>query len=115
MTTSSMNTTGIMAARSRVFFQSRIWSRRVERNQARKRMMHRLGDLRGLERENAAEANPAMGVVRVAKEEDHDQQQRGDGERGIDKARRVVARVVHAHSTIMVKHAGDGPAAPGAR
>ncbi len=40
-----------------------------------------LGDLRGLEGE-AAETDPAMGVVRVAKEEDHDQQQGGDGERG---------------------------------
>jgi hypothetical protein len=39
LTMSSMKTTGIMAARNRVLRQSCIWPRRVERNQARKRMM----------------------------------------------------------------------------
>ena len=37
-TTSSMKTMGIRIAGSSVFFQSRIWSRRVCRNQARNRM-----------------------------------------------------------------------------
>jgi hypothetical protein len=37
-TTSSIKTTGIMAARERVFFQSRMVSSRRERNQARNRM-----------------------------------------------------------------------------
>ena len=38
LTMSRMKTSGMSAARSRVFFQSRMLSRRVCRNQARKRM-----------------------------------------------------------------------------
>ena len=39
LTISNMKTTGIIAALTSVLRQSCIWSRRVERNQARKRMM----------------------------------------------------------------------------
>ena len=55
-----------------------------------KQHQHRLGDLRGLKGEEAAEANPAMGVVRAGKEEDQHQQQGGDAESGIDEARGFV-------------------------
>ena len=51
----------------------------------------RLGDFRRLKGEEAAEADPAMGVVRVVNEEDHHQQHGGDAERGVDEVRRVVA------------------------
>ena len=70
---------------------------------------HGFGDLRRLEGEEAAEADPAMGVVRVAEEEDHDQQERGDAERGIDEARRVVAAVVDAHERHHGEHAEQRP------
>ena len=108
LTISSINTTGIMAARSRVLRQSRIWSSRVERNQARKRMMTGLAISEGW-KENAAEADPAMGVMRVAKEEDHDEQQGGNGKRRIDKARGVVAGVVHPRQNDHGEDAHDGP------
>ncbi len=70
LTTRSMKTTGMMAARSRVFFQSRMASRRCGEKPGEKEHEHGLGDLRGLEGEEAAEADPAMGVVRAGEEED---------------------------------------------
>ena len=90
-TISRIKTTGMMAARSSVLRQSLHLVEARGQKPRQKQNEHGLGDLRGLEGEEAAEANPAMGVVRVGKEEDQHQQQRGDGQRGIDEARRVVA------------------------
>ncbi len=67
-----------------------------------------LGDLRGLEGE-AAEEDPAMGVLGVAKEEDDDEQDGGDGERGEDEARGFVDVVVDRHEDNHDDEAGDGP------
>ena len=69
-----------------------------------------LGNLGRLKGEQAAEANPAMGVVRVAEKVDHDQQQHGDGNNRIDEARRVVAAVVDGHEEDHAEDAAEGPA-----
>ncbi len=68
-----------------------------------------LGNFRGLEGEEAAKAYPAMGVVGVAEEEDHDQEHGGDGESGVDEAGRLVAAVVHAHEDDHEEDAGERP------
>src|SRR4029078_2757925 len=67
-----------------------------------------LGDFRGLEGE-AAEADPAMGVVRVAEEKDHDQKHGGDGEGGVDEFWRVVAFVGYAGED---EHGGEAGKRP---
>ena len=67
-----------------------------------------LGDFRWLKGE-ASETDPAMGVVRVAKEEDSDEENGGDGERGEDEAGRVVAGVVDAGEDEHGADAGEGP------
>jgi len=67
-----------------------------------------LGDFRGLERE-AAEKDPAMGVLGVAEEEDDDEQDGGEGERGEDEARGLVVFVVDGHEADHDEETGDGP------
>ncbi len=67
-----------------------------------------LGDFRGLEGE-AAETDPAMGVVRVAEEEDHDEKHGGDGEGGKDESGRVVAVVIDAGEDEHGGEAGERP------
>jgi len=52
---------------------------------------------------------PAVGIVRRGKEENHDEQQRGDTEGGIDEARRIVDRVVDMHEDEHDQHAGESP------
>ena len=87
---------GMMAARSRVCGQSSHVVEARGEEPGEEENEDGLGDLRGLEGEEAAEADPAMGVVGVAEEEDHDQQHGGDGEGGVDEARGFVAVVVDA-------------------
>ena len=100
---------GMMAARRRVFFQSLHGVKAGGEKPGEEEDENELGDLRGLEGEESAEADPAMGVVGVAKEEDHDQEHGGDGECGVDEARRFVAVVVHAHEGDHGEDAGESP------
>ena len=108
-TTSTIKSSGMSAAGSSVCFQSRMASSRVCRNHARNKHQHRLGDLRGLEGEEIAEAYPAMRVMRAGNEEDQHQQHRGDAQGGIDESRRVVMADVHVHQDQQGQHARQRP------
>ena len=70
LTISSMKTTGMMAARSSVCapVADRVETRGEEPGEEEDD--DGLGDFRGLEGKEASEADPAMRVVRVAKEEE---------------------------------------------
>ena len=70
----------MMAARSRVRFQSRICVKPGMQKPGQKQHQHRLGNLRRLKGKVAAKANPAMGIVRTGNEENQHQQQSGDAQ-----------------------------------
>ena len=70
---------------------------------------HGFGDLGGLDGEEAAEANPAVGIVRAGHEEDQHQQKGGDAESRIDEARRLIEVIVDARQNDEKRHAEQGP------
>ncbi len=74
-----------------------------------KQHQHGLGDLRRLESEEVAEANPAMRVVRAGHQKHQHQQHRGDAQGGIDETRRVVVADVHVHQHKQSQHSRHGP------
>ena len=68
----------------------------------------RLGDFRGLERQ-ASKLDPAMRVVRVAKQEDGDQQQRSNAEKREHYRRPAKLLVVDVHDHDHGQKASRGP------
>ena len=90
-TTRAIKTTGMMRrAQQGVLPVVACVSSRVCRNQARNRTSTGLAISEGWKVKKSAKANPAMRVVRTGNEEDQHQQHRGDAQRRIDEARRVV-------------------------
>jgi len=67
-----------------------------------------LGQLRGLEGQ-AAQADPPVMAVHRAHEEDHDQQQSGEGDRRVDDHRLAQRAVVDAHGCAHDDQAEGGP------